>query len=146
MRPRGRSRSGAWRRPSTVPWCVACKCSEAGGVGHSLCLDLASYIRYVAGGGWMVGVIICRSFLLSNFLNTARYRITNRQQVFDLGKYNETCHNIVPKYISEWEAMVTRTRRRIDFKNDYKTMDLNFMESVWYLVGVCKALGEGPHL
>ncbi|ONM62751.1 hypothetical protein ZEAMMB73_Zm00001d000444 [Zea mays] len=50
--------------------------------------------------------------------------------VFDLGKYNETCHNIVPKYISEWEAMVTCTRRWIDFKNDYKTMDLNFMESV----------------
>ncbi|KAL5648102.1 hypothetical protein ACJX0J_042457, partial [Zea mays] len=52
------------------------------------------------------------------------------QQVFNLGKYNETCHNIVPKYISEWEAMVTRTRRWIDFKNDYKTMDLNFMESL----------------
>ncbi|AQL04447.1 hypothetical protein ZEAMMB73_Zm00001d046532 [Zea mays] len=81
----------------------------------------------------MAGVIICRSFLLSNFLNTARHRITNRQQVFDLGKYNETCHNIVTKYISEWEAMVTRTRRWIDFKNDYKTMDLNFMESVWWV-------------
>jgi hypothetical protein len=83
----------------------------------------------------MAGVIICRSFLLSNFLNTARYRITNRQQVFDLiiGKYNETCHNIVTKYISEWDAMVTRTRRWIDFKNDYKTMDLNFMESVWWV-------------
>ncbi|PWZ21627.1 Acyl-coenzyme A oxidase 2, peroxisomal [Zea mays] len=50
-------------------------------------------------------------------------------RVFDLGigRYNETCHNIITKYISEWEAMVTRARRWIDFKNDYKTMDLNFM-------------------
>jgi acyl-CoA oxidase len=77
----------------------------------------------------MTGVSIRRSFLLSNFLNTARHRITNRQQVFGLGigRYNETCHNIVTKYIFEWEAMVTRARRWIDFKNDYKTMDLNFM-------------------
>ncbi|ONM17657.1 Acyl-coenzyme A oxidase 2 peroxisomal [Zea mays] len=91
--------------------------------------DIGTYIRYVAGGGWMTGVSIRRSFLLSNFLNTARHRITNRQQVFDLGigRYNETCHNIVTKYISEWEAMVTRARRWIDFKNDYKTMNLNFM-------------------
>ncbi|AQK81824.1 Isoleucine--tRNA ligase cytoplasmic [Zea mays] len=61
--------------------------------------------------------------------------ITNRQQVFDLGigKYNETCRSIVTKYVSEWEAMVTRTGRWIDFKNDYKTMDLNFMESVWWV-------------
>jgi isoleucyl-tRNA synthetase len=61
--------------------------------------------------------------------------ITNRQQVFDLGigKYNETCRSIVTKYVSEWEAMVTRTGRWIDFKNDYKTMDINFMESVWWV-------------
>jgi isoleucyl-tRNA synthetase len=61
--------------------------------------------------------------------------ITNRQQVFDIGiaKYNETCRSIVTKYVSEWEAVVTRTGRWIDFKNDYKTMDINFMESVWWV-------------
>lgn len=61
--------------------------------------------------------------------------ITNRQQVFDLGigKYNETCRSIVTKYVSEWEAVITRTGRWIDFKNDYKTMDINFMESVWWV-------------
>ena len=29
--------------------------------------------------------------------------------------------------------MITRTGRWIDFKNDYKTMDLKFMESVWWV-------------
>jgi isoleucyl-tRNA synthetase len=56
-------------------------------------------------------------------------------QVFDLGigKYNEACRSIVTKYVSEWEAVVTRSGRWIDFKNGYKTMDLNFMESVWWV-------------
>ena len=35
------------------------------------------------------------------------------------------------KYSHEWEKTVTRLGRWIDFKNDYKTMDINFMESVW---------------
>ncbi|KAF7098584.1 hypothetical protein CFC21_100314 [Triticum aestivum] len=63
--------------------------------------------------------------------------ITNRQQVLDLGigKYNETCRGIVTKYVAEWEAVVTRTGRWIDFKADYKTMDINFMESVWWVFG-----------
>lgn len=29
--------------------------------------------------------------------------------------------------------MITRTGRWIDFSNDYKTMDLKFMESVWWV-------------
>jgi isoleucyl-tRNA synthetase len=61
--------------------------------------------------------------------------ITNRHQILDLGidKYNETCRSIVTKYVSEWEAVVTRSGRWIDFKNDYKTMDINFMESIWWV-------------
>jgi isoleucyl-tRNA synthetase len=41
----------------------------------------------------------------------------------------------VTKYVKEWEQVVTRTGRWIDFKNDYKTMDLAFMESVWWVFG-----------
>lgn len=37
------------------------------------------------------------------------------------------------KYSKEWEHVVNRFGRWIDFQNDYKTMDLNFMESVWYV-------------
>ncbi|CAN6194017.1 unnamed protein product [Urochloa humidicola] len=61
--------------------------------------------------------------------------ITNRQQVLDfgIGNYNEKCRSIVTKYVSEWEAVVKRTGRWIDFRNDYKTMDINFMESVWWV-------------
>lgn len=61
--------------------------------------------------------------------------ITHRDQVLEMGidKYNATCRGIVTRYTSEWETTITRLGRWIDFKNDYKTMDANFMESVWWV-------------
>lgn len=35
------------------------------------------------------------------------------------------------KYSNEWRHVVSRMGRWIDFDNDYKTMDIKFMESVW---------------
>ena len=48
-------------------------------------------------------------------------------------KYNSHCRSIVMKYSSLWESVVSRFGRWIDFKNDYKTLDIKFMESVWYV-------------
>ncbi|KAL1355690.1 hypothetical protein HN51_007685 [Arachis hypogaea] len=61
--------------------------------------------------------------------------IKKREDVIKMGidKYNEECRSIVTRYVSEWEKVITRTGRWIDFKNDYKTMDRNFMESVWWV-------------
>ncbi|EEF48795.1 isoleucyl tRNA synthetase, putative [Ricinus communis] len=50
-----------------------------------------------------------------------------------INKYNEACRQIVTRYVEEWEKLVGRTSRWIDFKDDYKTMDLNFMETVWWV-------------
>ncbi|XP_047329898.1 isoleucine--tRNA ligase, cytoplasmic-like isoform X1 [Impatiens glandulifera] len=63
--------------------------------------------------------------------------IKTKQDVLNMGidKYNEECRSIVTRYVSEWEKIITRTGRWIDFKNDYKTMDLKFMESVWWVFG-----------
>ncbi|KAL6501397.1 hypothetical protein OROGR_026530 [Orobanche gracilis] len=60
--------------------------------------------------------------------------IKKKEDVFKLGidVYNEECRSIVTMYVQEWEKVVLRTGRWIDFKNDYKTMDINFMESVWW--------------
>ncbi|KAL3567527.1 hypothetical protein D5086_030178 [Populus alba] len=61
--------------------------------------------------------------------------IKRRDEVLKLGidKYNEECRGIVTRYVGEWEKVVVRVGRWIDFKNDYKTMDLKFMESVWWV-------------
>lgn len=47
--------------------------------------------------------------------------------------YNETCRGIVQKYAPQWQVTVERMGRWVDFDNDYKTMDLPFMESVWWV-------------
>ncbi len=49
---------------------------------------------------------------------------------YGIGKFNEACRTSVMKYTNEWEKTVTRQARWVDFENDYKTMDLNYMESV----------------
>lgn len=48
--------------------------------------------------------------------------------------YNDECRGIVQRYTSEWERTVTRLGRWVDFENDYKTMDADFMESVWWAI------------
>lgn len=48
--------------------------------------------------------------------------------------YNQECRGIVERYVREWRSTITRLGRWVDFDNDYKTMDADFMESVWWVV------------
>ena len=48
-------------------------------------------------------------------------------------KFNEQCRSMVLKYVNEWEKTVTRMGRWVDFKNDYKTMNPEFMETIWWV-------------
>lgn len=58
--------------------------------------------------------------------------IADKAQIEEMGieKFNEACRASVLKYTDEWQAYVTRQARWVDFDNDYKTLDLGFMESV----------------
>ena len=47
--------------------------------------------------------------------------------------YNNECRSIVMRYSNEWEEIICRLGRWIDFKNDYKTLYPSFMESVWWV-------------
>jgi isoleucyl-tRNA synthetase len=47
--------------------------------------------------------------------------------------FNEQCRSMVQTYVAEWRKTVTRMGRWVDFDNDYKTMDPDFMESVWWV-------------
>ncbi|MBQ0070491.1 MAG: isoleucine--tRNA ligase [Spirochaetales bacterium] len=51
---------------------------------------------------------------------------------YGVGKFNEECRSIVLRYTSEWKKAITRTGRWVDFDNGYRTMDKNYMESVWW--------------
>jgi isoleucyl-tRNA synthetase len=63
--------------------------------------------------------------------------ITGREDVLKMGieKYNAECRSIVMRYSKEWEQTVKRVGRWIDFENDYKTMHISFMETVWWVFG-----------
>ncbi|MCX2713518.1 isoleucine--tRNA ligase [Mycolicibacterium sp. J2] len=58
--------------------------------------------------------------------------IADKAQIEQMGieKFNDACRASVLKYTDEWRAYVTRQARWVDFDNDYKTLDLGFMESV----------------
>ena len=58
--------------------------------------------------------------------------ITDKSQIDDMGiaAFNEACRESVLRYTDEWRAYVTRQARWVDFDNDYKTLDPNYMESV----------------
>lgn len=58
-----------------------------------------------------------------------------REDVLKMGipKYNAECRAIVMRYSQEWEVVVRRMGRWVDMKNNYKTMDITFMESVWWV-------------
>jgi isoleucyl-tRNA synthetase len=49
---------------------------------------------------------------------------------YGIDKFNEYCRSSVMKYTHEWESYVNRQARWVDMQNDYKTMDISFMESV----------------
>ncbi|MGM7646635.1 isoleucine--tRNA ligase [Nocardia sp. JW2] len=60
--------------------------------------------------------------------------ITDKSQIDAMGlaEFNAACKSSVLRYTNEWREYVTRQARWVDFDNDYKTLDLDFMESVMW--------------
>ncbi|MEZ4433050.1 MAG: isoleucine--tRNA ligase [bacterium] len=52
---------------------------------------------------------------------------------YGVAEFNEACRSNVLRYTAEWERIVGRLGRWVDFQNDYKTMDRSFMETVWWV-------------
>jgi isoleucyl-tRNA synthetase len=60
--------------------------------------------------------------------------ISGKADILKMGieTFNEACRDSVLRYTREWEEYVTRQARWVDFDNDYKTLDLPYMESVMW--------------
>ena len=67
--------------------------------------------------------------------------INSKHEIEEYGvaNFNDRCKESVLKYTSEWRKTITRMGRWVDFDNDYKTMNPDFMESIWW---VAKSLWE----
>ncbi|MDO4918436.1 isoleucine--tRNA ligase [Kocuria sp.] len=67
--------------------------------------------------------------------------MTDKQDIEAMGidTFNDACRASVLKYAGEWQDYVTRQARWVDFDNDYKTLNPEYMESV---IGAFKALDD----
>ena len=53
-------------------------------------------------------------------------------ETMGIDKFCNECENTVQKYVHDWKNFIERLGRWVDFDNSYKTMDTNYMESVWW--------------
>ena len=60
--------------------------------------------------------------------------ITHKSEIEAMGvaSFNDACRASVLRYTDEWQEYVGRQARWVDFENDYKTLDLDYMESVMW--------------
>ncbi|MEE1212003.1 MAG: isoleucine--tRNA ligase [Treponema sp.] len=61
--------------------------------------------------------------------------INSKHEIEEYGidKFNEKCKASVLKYTAEWRQTITRLGRWVDFDHDYKTMNPDYMESIWWV-------------
>jgi len=52
---------------------------------------------------------------------------------FGVREFNEFCRQTVQQYTMEWKQVINRCGRWVDWNNQYRTMDPEFMESVWWV-------------
>lgn len=63
------------------------------------------------------------------------FKVSGKKQIEEMGLalFNEACRSIVFRYTEQWQEVVERMGRWVDFDNQYRTLDASFMESVWWV-------------
>ncbi len=59
----------------------------------------------------------------------------SKKEIEEMGvaKFNELCETKVLGYVDDWKKVIRRLGRWVDMDHAYKTMDLTYMESVWWV-------------
>lgn len=94
---------------------------------------LGRYVKRV--WGWD-----CHGLPVENLVEK-EFNLKNRHEIeeYGIGEFCENCRGKVMTYAEEWKKTIRRLGRFVDMDNDYKTMDVGYMENVW---GVFKQLWE----
>jgi len=76
----------------------------------------------------------CHGLPIENLIEQ-KLKIKSHKEIVDFGvaKFNNECHSMVLQYAKEWKKVIERMGRWVDMENDYKTMDIEYMESVWWV-------------
>lgn len=59
----------------------------------------------------------------------------SKKEIEQMGvaKFNELCRSKVLGYVDEWKKTIKRLGRWVDMEDAYRTMDRDYMESVWWV-------------
>src|SRR3989338_7740450 len=76
----------------------------------------------------------CHGLPIENLIEK-EHNITSHKQIEEMGiaAFNELCRSSVQRYTKEWRQTVERMGRFVDMDHDYRTMDPEFMESIWWV-------------
>ena len=85
------------------------------------------YVRRV--WGWD-----CHGLPIENLMEK-KLGLADKQAIEDYGvaEFNQACRDTVLTYADDWQKTIERIGRWIDMDHAYKTMDLDYMESVWWV-------------
>ncbi len=106
--------------------------------GHLLAWTLKDVIpRYQTMKGKRVDRVFgwdCHGLPIENIVEK-KLEISGRDDIMKVWvhNFNEECRVNVDWYVDVWKQSVNRLGRWVDMENAYKTMDTNFMESVWWV-------------
>lgn len=76
----------------------------------------------------------CHGLPIENLVEK-KFNLQSKKDIehYGVAKFNESCEAMVLTYAEEWKNVIRRLGRWVDMENDYKTMDLPFMESIWWV-------------
>lgn len=75
----------------------------------------------------------CHGLPIENLIEQ-EHDIGNKQEIEEkgVGWFNDLCRASVQRYTSDWRSVVERMGRWVDMDWDYRTMDPEYMESMWW--------------
>lgn len=76
----------------------------------------------------------CHGLPVENIIEK-EHGLKSKQDIEALGvaNFNAMCRAAVQRYTGDWRQVVERMGRWVDMDNDYRTMDPEFMESIWWV-------------
>lgn len=120
--------------------------SESLHLGHLLVSYVKSCVlNYKHMKGFNVENILgydCHGLPIEMVAN-AKLGIQSKDDICKLGidKYNQVCKDLIAQFSGSWTGIYNRIGRFINYDDSYKTMDTNFMESVWFVFASLYAKG-----
>jgi isoleucyl-tRNA synthetase len=79
----------------------------------------------------------CHGLPIENLVQQ-QLKISDKRQIEEeigIEKFNEACRQNIVGFDNNWRSVVERSGRWVDMDDQYRTMDMDYMESVWWGLG-----------